>query len=271
MTAHYARSRSGSLLLAGGRLGDLLWTQAAVHRQHDRILAPRRGRRRGTELRRARGRHARTAGRVRRADGNRGASSLASTTFTDPRERATAFGIWGAIGGIGAADRTAARRHPHPRPVVAVDAARQPRLRGPRLCSALPRAPAPRRKLGPRADRRPRDADRDGPASVALVYGFAHAQNHGWGSSTTIAFLAAGAVLLCSVRRDQSPRRAVPAAAAARRARAQPGPGPTWPSALSAWAPSASSCSRPTTCRRSRATRPAAPDLAFLPPPGQRW
>ena len=30
----------------------------------------------------------------------------------------------------------------------------------------------------------------------ALVYGFAYAQNHSWGSSTTIAFLAAGAVLL---------------------------------------------------------------------------
>jgi predicted MFS family arabinose efflux permease len=30
----------------------------------------------------------------------------------------------------------------------------------------------------------------------ALVYGFAYAQNHSWGSSTTITFLAAGAVLL---------------------------------------------------------------------------
>ena len=31
------------------------------------------------------------------------ALSLVSTTFTDPGERATAFGIWGAIGGAGAA------------------------------------------------------------------------------------------------------------------------------------------------------------------------
>ena len=30
----------------------------------------------------------------------------------------------------------------------------------------------------------------------ALVYGFAYAQNHSWGSSTTIGFLAAGALLL---------------------------------------------------------------------------
>jgi MFS family permease len=32
----------------------------------------------------------------------------------------------------------------------------------------------------------------------ALVYGFAHAQNHGWGSSTTVAFLIAGALLLAA-------------------------------------------------------------------------
>jgi hypothetical protein len=32
----------------------------------------------------------------------------------------------------------------------------------------------------------------------ALVYGFAYAQNHSWGSSTTVGFLAAGAVLLAA-------------------------------------------------------------------------
>src|SRR5581483_3151564 len=32
----------------------------------------------------------------------------------------------------------------------------------------------------------------------ALVYGFAHAQSHGWGSSTTVAFLVAGVVLLAA-------------------------------------------------------------------------
>ena len=30
----------------------------------------------------------------------------------------------------------------------------------------------------------------------ALVYGFAYAQNHSWGSSTTVACLAAGVLLL---------------------------------------------------------------------------
>ena len=58
-------------------------------------------------------------------------------------------------------DRAAARRHPHPRPVVALDAVRQPRLRD-RRRGRRRGAAAPRRKLGPRADRRPRNADRDG-------------------------------------------------------------------------------------------------------------
>src|SRR5918996_6623668 len=91
------------------------------------------------------------------------ALSLVSTTFTDARERGIAFGIWGGIGG------------------------------GAGAIGLL------------RPDARRASTPIDVPGAVtatgglfALVYGFAHAETHGWGSSTTVAFLVAGALLLAA-------------------------------------------------------------------------
>ncbi len=91
----------GSLLLAGGRLGDLLGRKqlfiastigfaaasavGGAAQSFDVLVA-------------ARGLQGVFAALMAPA-----ALSLVSTTFTDPGERATAFGIWGAIGGAGAA------------------------------------------------------------------------------------------------------------------------------------------------------------------------
>ena len=91
----------GSLLLAGGRLGDLFGRKrlfiastigfaaasavGGAAQSFDVLVA-------------ARGLQGVFAALMAPA-----ALSLVSTTFTDPRERATAFGIWGAIGGAGAA------------------------------------------------------------------------------------------------------------------------------------------------------------------------
>src|SRR5690242_12346369 len=50
------------------------------------------------------------------------ALSLLTTTFTAPKDRGKAFGIYGAIAGAGGRDRAAAGRRPDRVPVVAVDA-----------------------------------------------------------------------------------------------------------------------------------------------------
>ena len=91
----------GGLLLLGGRIVDLVGPQADPHHRTDRL-------RRGLRARRRRGqashalRRPRPAGRLRR-DPRPAALSLLTTTFTDPDERAKAFGIFGAIAGAGGA------------------------------------------------------------------------------------------------------------------------------------------------------------------------
>ena len=91
----------GSLLLAGGRLGDLFGRKRL-------FVASTMGFAAASVV----GGAAQSFGVLVAARGVQGvfaalmapaALSLVSTTFTDPRERATAFGIWGAIGGAGAA------------------------------------------------------------------------------------------------------------------------------------------------------------------------
>ena len=183
----------GSLLLAGGRIGDLFGRKRL-------FIASTIGFGAASAL----GGAAQSFGMLVAARGLQGvfaalmapaALSLVSTTFTDPRERATAFGVWGALVGAGSGDRAAARRCAHPVPVVALDAAREsspsrpsPRLAGSHFCAATRARPASR-STSP--------GSLTATAGVfALVYGFAHAQNHSWASSTTVGFLAAGAGLL---------------------------------------------------------------------------
>jgi len=91
----------GSLLLAGGRIGDLFGRKRL-------FVASTIGFAAASVV----GGAAQSFGMLVAARGLQGvfaalmapaALSLVSTTFTDPSERGTAFGIWGAIGGAGAA------------------------------------------------------------------------------------------------------------------------------------------------------------------------
>lgn len=122
------------------------------------------------------------------------ALSVVSTTFADPTERATAFGIWGAIGGAGAAVGLllggVLTQDLSWRWTLFVNLAFG-------IVAAVGAIALLRRDVSSAHERI------DVPGTVtataglfALVYGFAHAQNHSWGSSTTVGFLVAGALLL---------------------------------------------------------------------------
>lgn len=123
------------------------------------------------------------------------ALSLLSTIFTDPAERAKAFGVFGAIAGAGAAVGLLLggllTEYLSWRWCLYVN-----------LLFALPAAIAALALLhdAPRAAQRPRI---DVPGTLAafsglfaLVYGFSSAESRGWGSSVTIAFLVASGLLL---------------------------------------------------------------------------
>ncbi len=125
------------------------------------------------------------------------ALSLLSTTFTDPAERAKAFGVFGAIAGAGAAVGLLLggilTEYLSWRWCLYVN-----------LLFALPAATAASALLhdAPRAADSPRI---DLPGALvassglfALVYGFSSAESRGWGSAVTIGFLAAGAALLAA-------------------------------------------------------------------------
>jgi EmrB/QacA subfamily drug resistance transporter len=122
------------------------------------------------------------------------ALALLTTTFTEPKDRAKAFGIFGAIGGAGAAvgllvggiltEYASWRSTMFVNLIFAVAA-----LAGAAL---LLRHEA--------SENRPK-LDWPGTLSVSaglfsLVYGFSHAETAGWGSAVTIAFLLAAGVLL---------------------------------------------------------------------------
>jgi EmrB/QacA subfamily drug resistance transporter len=182
----------GSLLLLGGRLGDLFgrkWTFTAG------LL--------GFAGASAIGGAAESFGvlvAARAAQGVFGAllapSALAllSTTFTDPAERGKAFGIFSAIAGSGAAIGLLLGG-------ALTDVLSWRWCLYVNLLFALPAAIAAVRLLvnEARPDRPPLDLP--GTASVtlgmfALVYGFSNSETHHWGNPVTIAMLAAGAVLL---------------------------------------------------------------------------
>jgi EmrB/QacA subfamily drug resistance transporter len=182
----------GSLLLAGGRIGDLfgrkrLFVASTI----------------GFGAASAVGGAAQSFGMLVAARGLQGvfaalmapaALSLVSTAFTDPRERGTAFGIWGAIGGAGVAVGLllggVLTQDLSWRWTLFVNLAFA-------FVAAVGAVALLRRDV--RSAREPIDVPGTVTATgglFALVYGFAHAQNHSWGSSTTFACLAAGVLLL---------------------------------------------------------------------------
>lgn len=122
------------------------------------------------------------------------ALSLITVTFTEAKERATAFGVYGAIAGGGAAlglilggvltQYASWRWCLLVNTPVAIFAA----IAGSRIVSE---------------SRAHGDTHYDLPGAAAvtaglaaLVYGFTMAAQHGWGATTTVSFLAAAAVLL---------------------------------------------------------------------------
>jgi predicted MFS family arabinose efflux permease len=122
------------------------------------------------------------------------ALSLLTTTFTDPNERGKAFGIYGAIAGGGGAVGLllggVLTEHLSWRWTLYVN-----------LLFAIPAALGALALLARQArDARPH-IDVPGMLTAtgglfALVYGFAQAETHGWGSATTLGFLAGGVALL---------------------------------------------------------------------------
>jgi EmrB/QacA subfamily drug resistance transporter len=122
------------------------------------------------------------------------AMSLLTTTFTDPKERNTAFGVFGAIAGSGAAAGLllggVLTEYLTWRWCLYVN-----------LLFAVPTALAATRLLHNQvAAERPR-IDLPGTLTAsgglfALVYGFANAETNGWGAPLTVSALAASVVLL---------------------------------------------------------------------------
>lgn len=122
------------------------------------------------------------------------ALSLITVTFTEPHERARAFGVYGAISGGGAAIGLILggllTQYISWRWTLLINAP-----------IAVAAAIAATRLV--RESRSERRGNYDVPGAVAstagllsLVYGFTRAQTDGWGSATTLAFVWAGVALL---------------------------------------------------------------------------
>ncbi|SKC50372.1 MFS transporter [Plantibacter cousiniae (nom. nud.)] len=183
----------GSLLLLGGRLSDLMGRKRAF------IIGLV-----GFAIASALGGAADSFGTLVAARALQGvfaallaptALAMLTTTFTIPKERARAFGVFGAIAGAGGAvglllggfltEQFDWRWNLYINVVIAVVA-----IVGAALFITTPRTTGPRPKL-------------DVPGTVlvsgalfSLVYGFANAETDGWDSPLSWAFLAAAAVLL---------------------------------------------------------------------------
>ena len=208
----------GSLLLLGGRLGDLLGRK--------RIFVVGLA---GFAAASALGGFAESFGVLVVARALQGAFaallapaalSILTTTFTVPEERNRAFWVFGVIGASGAAVGLilggALTEYLDWRWSMFVN-----------LLLAVPAALAALRLLAPdaRAAARSRiDVPGTLTASIglfALVYGFSNAETDGWGAPLTIAGLAAGVALLAAFVAVER-RVAQPAAPAARRRRPHP-------------------------------------------------
>lgn len=122
------------------------------------------------------------------------ALGLLSTTFTDPVERGKAFGVFGAIAGVGAA-------------VGLLLGGMLTEWLSWRWCMyvnlafALPAAVAATRLLHNQLPDVPHVLDIPGTITssaglLALVYGVSHAEQSGWGNATTVGLLAGSIVLL---------------------------------------------------------------------------
>ena len=183
----------GSLLLLGGRLSDLMGRKRAF------IIGLV-----GFAIASALGGAADSFGTLVAARALQGvfaallaptALAMLTTTFTIPKERARAFGVFGAIAGAGGAvglllggfltEQFDWRWNLYINVVIAVVA-----IVGAALFIITPKTTGPRPKL-------------DVPGTVlvsgalfSLVYGFANAETDGWDSPLSWAFLAAAAVLL---------------------------------------------------------------------------
>ena len=183
----------GSLLLLGGRLSDLMGRKRAF------IIGLV-----GFAIASALGGAADSFGTLVAARALQGvfaallaptALAMLTTTFTIPKERARAFGVFGAIAGAGGAvglllggfltEQFDWRWNLYINVVIAVIA-----IVGAVLFITTPKTTGPRPKL-------------DVPGTVlvsgalfSLVYGFANAETDGWDSPLSWAFLAAAAVLL---------------------------------------------------------------------------
>ncbi|MEA2213269.1 MAG: hypothetical protein QOF83_3217 [Solirubrobacteraceae bacterium] len=122
------------------------------------------------------------------------ALSLVTTTFTDPDERGKAFAVWGAIGGGSAAFGLllggVLTQSLSWRWTLFVNLG----FAIPAAFGALALLPSRVRTVKPQIDV-PGTLTATG-GLFALVYGLAQAQTHGWGSATTVGFLATGMLLL---------------------------------------------------------------------------
>ena len=124
------------------------------------------------------------------------ALSLISVTFTEPKERATAFGVYGAISGGGAAIGVIAggllTQYASWRWCLLVNV--------PIALGAAAVALAVVRESSAKAEGR---YDIGGAATItlgtlALVYGFTEASTKGWGAGVTVVLLAVAAVLVAA-------------------------------------------------------------------------
>ena len=131
------------------------------------------------------------------------ALALLSTTFTDPDERGKAFGVFSAVAGGGAAVGLLLGG-------VLTETLDWRWCLYVNLLFAIPAALAAMRAAGQRGPARPRaarPARARATASLglfALVYGFSNSEMDSWGHPATIVMLAAGALLLASVRGDRA-------------------------------------------------------------------
>ncbi|MFF2085949.1 MFS transporter [Nocardia sp. NPDC058176] len=124
------------------------------------------------------------------------ALSLLTVTFTEPKERAKAFGIFGAVAGTGGAIGLLLGG------VLTEWASWRWAMYVNLIFAAIALVGAVLLLAKHTASSRPK---LDWPGTIAvtaalfgIVYGFSHAESHGWSDPTTLAFLIGGTVLLAA-------------------------------------------------------------------------